>query len=96
MKTAKYFAVANANGLISHMLEADSLSSARTELAEAVESGEARNWVDAADTDMEDDLDCTCPGISAERALRRCAKRGAELVYGENTSDSWNIWSVEA
>ena len=92
----KYFAVTNANGLISQELTASTKSEAIAEVKAAVADKSAIDWIDGSQTDMEDELGINCDNLSFSSALEKCAARGAEYVWGDQSDDSWNIWSVES
>lgn len=94
--TTRFFAVCDAGGLISKELDASDLSEAIADLKTAIADGSAREWIDDAQHDLEDELDITCDNMSCGGALEACAELGAKFAWGERTSDSWDIWSVTA
>lgn len=94
MATVNYFAVTNANGLISQALLATTLAGARAEVRAAVSEGASVNWINDAWTDLEDACDCCCDGLSYSDALALCHANGAEFEFGDSTGDTWDIWSV--
>lgn len=96
-KTTKFFATLNVNGLISHALTAQTLPEAKTELAEAIRSHAAQDWIDCIHTDLEDSLGLSLDGTDrADDVLQAAQEAGAELVLATAEDDRWNIWSVQS
>jgi len=93
--TTKFYATTDANGLISHELNATTKSEAIAEVKAAVVDRSATDWVDGTQLDIEDELGVNCNNMSHSEALEACIDAGADFVWGEQTGDSWDIWSVE-
>ena len=97
----KFFAAADANGLISHELAASNLAEARRELQAACgttdESGTtiARGWIDSAETDLEDELGINCSDVSYSDAHEMLVAAGARCVLVASSNDQWEIYAVD-
>jgi hypothetical protein len=68
MKT-KFYAVTNANGLISQELQASSKEEAIKEVKNAVADRAAISWIDDNQTDLEDACGVSCNDMSYDEAL---------------------------
>lgn len=91
----KYFAVTNANGLISQELQATTAADAIAEVKEAIADHASVDWINDAQTDLEDACGVSCDDLSYSAALELCQEAGASYVWGELTDDSWNILSFK-
>jgi hypothetical protein len=93
--TTNYFAVCNANGLISRALLGRTKSEAVAELKDAIADRASVDWIDDSSTDLEDACECNCDGMSYSDALAHCQDNGGSFVWGDQSDDSWDIWSVD-
>ena len=93
--TTTYYATADANGMISHELAATSFVEARRELEAAVGSGESREWIDNAQTDLEDALDVSFDGLSYSSAYDVALEAGAVCKLAAENNASWDILAVD-
>ena len=91
----RFFATADANGMISHELAATDSIAARRELEAAVGSGESREWIDDAETDLEDALDVSFDGMSYSDAYDYAHNAGAVCKLADKVNDSWDIFAIE-
>ena len=93
--TTTYYATADANGMISHELAATSFVEARRELEAAVGSGESREWIDNAQTDLEDALDVSFDGMTYSAAYEAALAAGAVCKLAAQNNASWDIFALE-
>lgn len=97
-----YYAVCDANGPISHAIEADDIDGA----VAAFEAGDGQQWIDNADCDAEDDLDIEGDGMSESEFADALRDAGCYEVrdlspvhnYHAGTSahllGGWMLWSA--
>jgi hypothetical protein len=72
----KYYAVCDANGPISHSIEAESVSAAIA----IAEAADMREWIDGADTDAENDLDIDGSSMSEDDFAAALEAAGYAIV----------------
>ena len=88
IQTRTFYAIANANGMISKRIEAASKYDA---LAMAEASG--REWIDDPTTDAEDVFGFDCADKSSEECRDLLAAAGLTCVMEGATVTDWDIWA---
>lgn len=91
----RFFATCDANGMISHELAATTFVAARRELEAAVGSGKSRDWIDDAQTDLEDALDVSFDGMSYSDAYDYAHNSGAVCKLAAENNASWEIFAID-
>lgn len=83
-----FYAIADANGLISKRIEASDKHEAM-----AIAEASGREWIDDPATDIEDQLDFDASYKSVEEIYLALRSRGFHLVLESEIQGRWEIWS---
>ena len=96
MKTTKFFAVTNSNGLVAQELQATTRTEAIAEVKAAISDRSAQAWLDCYQAALEEACGVFCSNASFDEALELCGNAGARFVWDEQSDDTWSVWSHTA